>query len=32
VESFLAIAKERGFDERDIAERFEFFGGFEGVK
>jgi len=32
IESFLEIAKERGFGEREIAERFEFFGGFECVR
>ena len=32
LESFLAIVKERGFTTREIEERFEFFGGFEGVR
>lgn len=32
IESFLAIAHERGFSDREIDERFEFFGGFEGVR
>ncbi len=32
IESFLAIANERGFSAREIEERFEFFGAFEGVK
>ena len=32
IESFLAIAKESGFSTREIEERFEFFGGFEGVR
>jgi coenzyme F420-reducing hydrogenase gamma subunit len=29
---FLALAKERGHSDREIAERMGFFGGFEGVK
>jgi len=32
IESFLSIAREKGFTEREINERFEFFGGFEGLK
>lgn len=32
IESFLAIAKERGFSDREIQERFEFFAAFEGVR
>ena len=32
IESFLAIAREKGFTDREITERFEFFGGFEGVR
>jgi coenzyme F420-reducing hydrogenase gamma subunit len=32
IEAFLAIEKERGFSDREIEERFEFFGGFEGVR
>jgi coenzyme F420-reducing hydrogenase gamma subunit len=30
-ESFMQIARERGFSERQIRERLEFFGGFEAV-
>lgn len=30
VEEFLAIARERGFGEREVAERLGFFGGFGG--
>lgn len=30
-EEFLAIARERGHSEEEIAERLSFFGGFEGV-
>jgi len=30
-EEFFAMAKERGFSEEEIAERMNFFGGFEGV-
>lgn len=32
IESFLAIARESGFSEREIEERFAFFGGFEAVR
>jgi coenzyme F420-reducing hydrogenase gamma subunit len=31
MQSFLNIAKDRGFSDREIAERLEFFGGFEGL-
>lgn len=30
-EEFIAMAKEKGFTEREIAERVNFFGGFEGA-
>jgi sulfhydrogenase subunit delta len=31
-EEFFALARTRGFADREIAERMSFFGGFEGVK
>lgn len=32
IDSFLTIAREKGFTDREIEERFEFFGGFEGLR
>jgi coenzyme F420-reducing hydrogenase gamma subunit len=32
LEEFLKLARERGFGEREIAERLDFFGGFEGLR
>ena len=32
LKEFLALARERGFDEREIDERLSFFGGFEGLR
>ncbi len=32
LEEFLKLARERGFSEREIAERLDFFGGFEGLR
>ena len=31
-DEFFSIARERGFAEEEIAERMDFFGGFEGVR
>ncbi len=32
MEEFMTLARERGFDEREIHERLGFFGGFEGAR
>jgi sulfhydrogenase subunit delta len=31
-EEFFAVARDKGFDDREVGERLHFFGGFEGVQ